>query len=97
MTILIKNGKLITAAEIFEADILVEGEQIAQIGVNLPAPEGAQVVDASGKLVLPGGVDAHVHLALPMARHHLFRRPLHRHEGRRVWRHHHGDRFCFPG
>lgn len=67
MTILIKNGKLITAAEIFEADILVEGEQIAQIGVNLPAPEGAQVVDASGKLVLPGGVDAHVHLALPMA------------------------------
>lgn len=65
MSILIKSGTLITAAETIQADILVEGEQIAAIGKNLPAGN-AEVVDASGMLVLPGGVDAHVHLDLPM-------------------------------
>lgn len=65
MTLLIKNGTLITAAETFAADILVEGEVIQQIGEDLPA-DGATVVDASGMLVMPGGVDPHVHLDLPM-------------------------------
>ena len=54
-----------TANEIVEADILIDGEKIAAIGPNLDVPD-AEVVDASGKLVLPGGVDAHVHLDLPM-------------------------------
>ena len=66
MSVLIKNGTLVTAAETFQADILVDGEVIAAIGPNLTPPEGAEVVDASGLLVLPGGVDAHVHLDLPM-------------------------------
>src|SRR5512141_14873 len=65
MAILIKNGTLITAAETFEADILVEGEQIARIGKSLQA-EGAQAIDAAGKLVMPGGVDPHTHFDLPM-------------------------------
>ncbi len=65
--LLIKNGTLITAAETFQADILVEGEKIAQIGPALPAPADARVVDAAGKLVMPGGVDVHTHLSLPMA------------------------------
>jgi dihydropyrimidinase len=65
MTTLIKNGTLITASETFEADILIEGGQIAQIGKNLQA-SGAEVVDASGKLVLPGGIDPHTHFDLPM-------------------------------
>jgi dihydropyrimidinase len=63
--IIIKSGTLITASETFEADILIEGEKIAQIGVNLAA-DGAEVVDASGKLVMPGGIDPHTHFDLPM-------------------------------
>ncbi|MFH1907916.1 MAG: dihydropyrimidinase [Chloroflexota bacterium] len=65
MAILIKGGTLITASEIFAADIFVEGEKIVQIGQNLQA-ENAETVDATGKLILPGGVDPHVHLDLPM-------------------------------
>ena len=65
MTLLIKNGTLVTAAETFPADILVEGERIVQIGLGLES-SGAEVVDASGKLVMPGGVDVHCHLDLPM-------------------------------
>jgi dihydropyrimidinase len=65
MTILIQSGTLITASETYEADILIEGEKIAAIGQNLPA-QNAQVIDASGKLLLPGGVDAHTHFNLPM-------------------------------
>lgn len=65
MSILIKGGTIITAAETFPADILVEGERILAIGDNLSA-EGAEVIDAAGKLVLPGGVDVHTHFDLPM-------------------------------
>jgi len=65
MAILIKGGVLVTDRETFPADILVEGEKISQIGQNLQAGE-ADLLDATGKLVLPGGVDPHVHLDLPM-------------------------------
>jgi dihydropyrimidinase len=65
MTLLIKNGTLITDVNAFQADILVEGERIIQIGTGLTHP-AAELVDASGKLILPGGVDPHVHLDLPM-------------------------------
>src|ERR1044071_1436694 len=65
MAILIKNGTLISASETFEADILIEGEKIALIGKDLQHPN-ADVVDAGGKLILPGGIDPHVHLDLPM-------------------------------
>jgi len=65
VTLLIKNGTLITASETYPADILIEGETIAQVGANLISPE-AQVIDATGKLVLPGGVDPHTHFDLPM-------------------------------
>ncbi|HMM99218.1 MAG TPA: dihydropyrimidinase [Anaerolineales bacterium] len=65
MTTLIKNGTLITASETFEADILIEGEKIARIGLDLE-PGAANVVDASGKFVTPGGVDPHTHFDLPM-------------------------------
>lgn len=65
MATLIKNGTLITAAETFESDILIEGETIAQIGKDLQHPN-AEIIDAAGKLIMPGGVDPHVHLDLPM-------------------------------
>ena len=50
MNILIKNGTLITASDTFEADILIEGETIAQIGRDLQHPN-AEVIDAAGKLI----------------------------------------------
>ncbi len=65
MSTLIKNGTLLTASETFEADLLVEGERISRIGKDLVASE-AEVVDASGKLIMPGGVDPHTHFDLPM-------------------------------
>jgi dihydropyrimidinase len=66
MTLLIKSGTLITASETFEADILVEGDRIVVIGQSIIPPEDAEVVDASGKLVMPGGIDVHTHFDLPM-------------------------------
>lgn len=65
MSWLFKNATLITAADTFQADMLVEGETIAAIGKDLDAP-GAQVLDLAGKLLLPGGVDPHTHFDLPM-------------------------------
>jgi dihydropyrimidinase len=65
MALILKGGTLISAAETYTADILVEGEKIAQIGADLKVP-GAQVIDASGKQVLPGGIDPHTHFDLPM-------------------------------
>ncbi len=66
MTIVIKNGTIITAAETYQADIFIEGEIITQIGKDIQYPEGAEVIDAQGKLILPGGVDVHTHFDLPM-------------------------------
>jgi dihydropyrimidinase len=65
MITLIKNGTVVTAAETFEADLAIEDEQIALIGRHLAvAPD--KVVDAAGKLLMPGGVDPHTHFDLPM-------------------------------
>jgi dihydropyrimidinase len=66
MAWLIKAGTLITAAETFTADILIEGEIIAAIGADLTAPPGTPVIRAQGRLVLPGGIDPHTHFDLPM-------------------------------
>jgi dihydropyrimidinase len=63
--ILIKDGTLITAEDTFKADILIEGEIISKIGASLDG-RGCEVIDAHGKFILPGGVDPHVHLDLPM-------------------------------
>lgn len=62
---IIRGGTLVTAAETYNADLLIEGEQIAAVGQNLPT-EGVEVIDASGMLVIPGGVDPHTHFDLPM-------------------------------
>ncbi len=65
MSLLIKSGTIITASETYQADILVDGEKISSIGADLE-PKGADIVDATGKLVMPGGVDPHTHFNLPM-------------------------------
>jgi dihydropyrimidinase len=66
MPLLIKSGTIVTASDTFQADILMDGEKITSIGTNLKST-GAQVLDATGKLVMPGGVDPHTHFNLPMA------------------------------
>ena len=64
MSLLIKNGRIITADADFTADIYVDGETIQAIGKNLNIKAETEI-DASGKLVFPGGIDPHVHLDMP--------------------------------
>jgi len=60
----IKGGTIITASETYQAEILIENEIISNISKTIDGPVDLEI-DASGKLVLPGGVDAHTHFALP--------------------------------
>ena len=64
MSILIKGGRVITAADDYVGDVFVEGERITLIGESLDV-EAERVIDASGKYVLPGGIDPHTHLDMP--------------------------------
>ncbi len=61
--ILIKNGLLVTADKTVQADLLLSAGKIAHLGEALDCP-GAQIIDATGKYVMPGGIDAHTHLNL---------------------------------
>jgi len=66
MGILVKNGEIITAAERFIGDVYCDGGTIAAVGSGLEKRHASDtVIDASGQLILPGGVDAHVHMELP--------------------------------
>src|ERR1041385_1217936 len=65
MSLLIKNGRIITASESYVADIFCENETISRIESNLAAPPGAEVIDATGKMIFPGFIDPHVHIYLP--------------------------------
>jgi dihydropyrimidinase len=65
MSLLIRNGEIVTATERYVADIYVENETISAIGQNLTAPAGAEVIDATGKYVFPGFIDPHTHIYLP--------------------------------
>jgi len=65
MSLLIKNGEIVTADSRYHADILCEGETITRIDRDLKAPKGAEVIDAKGKYVFPGFIDPHVHIYLP--------------------------------
>ena len=67
MNTVIKGGTLVTASEIMQADIQINGEKIALLSREIFPEPGDRVIDATGLYVLPGGVDAHVHLDLPMA------------------------------
>jgi dihydropyrimidinase len=64
---LIKNGTVVTATETTQADVLIADEKVAAIGVNLVGSEEGldRVIDASGRYVMPGGVDVHTHFDLP--------------------------------
>jgi dihydropyrimidinase len=62
MSRLIRGGRVVTATDAFDADVLIEGESIVAIGTGLEADEE---IDASGCLVMPGLVDNHTHLSMP--------------------------------
>ncbi|MGP4062103.1 dihydropyrimidinase [Halobacillus litoralis] len=61
---IIKNGLIVTAADTYKADIMVENEKIALIGQDLSDPS-AEVIDAKGHYIFPGGIDPHTHLEMP--------------------------------
>ena len=76
MSLLIKNGRIVTATDDYTGDVLIEGEKIVAVGRNLDAiaaqtggadarAGAATIIDATGLLVLPGGIDPHVHLDMP--------------------------------
>ena len=65
MSLLIKNGEIITADSRYLADIWCESETITRIDRNISPPPGADVIDATGKYVFPGFIDPHVHIYLP--------------------------------
>ncbi len=64
MKTLIKNGRVVTAVDDYKADIFIDGETVTTIGKTLDM-EADVVIDASGKLVIPGGIDPHTHMELP--------------------------------
>jgi dihydropyrimidinase len=64
MSVLIKGGRIVTAADDYVADIYVEDETVTLIGESLDQ-QADKVIDATGKYVLPGGVDPHTHLDMP--------------------------------
>ncbi len=65
MSILIKGGTVVTANEEKRADVYCEDGIIKAVGENLEVPAGAEVVDAGGQYVMPGGIDPHTHMQLP--------------------------------
>src|ERR671911_2480129 len=64
MKTLIKNGRVVTAVDDYKADVLIENERVSVIGASLDM-EVDQIIDAVGKLVIPGGIDPHTHMELP--------------------------------
>jgi dihydropyrimidinase len=64
LSVLIRGGRVVTAADSTVADVYIEGERVSRIGTALDVAADF-VIDATGKLVLPGGVDPHTHLDMP--------------------------------
>src|SRR5437764_11655815 len=64
MTLLIKNGTIVTATDQYRGDVFVDGEKISVIGTSL-SMAADRVIDATGKYLFPGGIDVHTHLDMP--------------------------------
>jgi dihydropyrimidinase len=63
--ILIHNGTVVTARETISADVLIDGERIAEVRHGIPRESAETVIDATGLYVMPGGIDVHTHLDMP--------------------------------
>jgi dihydropyrimidinase len=65
MSLLLRNGTVVTSTKTEKADILIDGEQIKDISPNIPVEQADRVIDVAGMLLLPGGIDVHTHLDMP--------------------------------
>ena len=65
MAVLIRGGTVVNADRSFRADVLCDAGVIQAVGEGLEAPVGAEVLDAGGALVMPGGIDPHTHMQMP--------------------------------
>jgi dihydropyrimidinase len=64
MAILIRNGTVVSAEKTFAADVLIDGATVKEVRAGI-SPDGHELLDATGMLLLPGGIDAHTHLDMP--------------------------------
>jgi len=62
---LITNGTVATASDTYKADVAISGGKVVAIGAELPKQNAGRLIDAAGKLVMPGGIDVHTHLDMP--------------------------------
>lgn len=65
MALLVKGGTVVNADYTQAADVLIEGGRVIAVGRDLEAPSGAEIIDAGGAYVMPGGIDPHTHMELP--------------------------------
>src|SRR5437868_15399206 len=65
MRTVITNGRIVTAVDDYDADLLIEDGRIATIAKSLAGVDADKVIDAKGRLVIPGGIDPHTHMELP--------------------------------
>ncbi|MBT8422570.1 MAG: dihydropyrimidinase [Gammaproteobacteria bacterium] len=65
MSVLIKGGTVVTAGKTRRADVLCDDGKIVEVASRIEAPKGAEVIDAGGQYVMPGGIDPHTHMQLP--------------------------------
>src|ERR1700723_1443174 len=62
---IIKNGSVVTATDTYKADVAIANGKVTALGTALPGQNASKILDATGKLVLPGGIDVHTHLDMP--------------------------------
>ncbi|NND35956.1 MAG: amidohydrolase family protein, partial [Gammaproteobacteria bacterium] len=67
--LLIRNARLVNEGQVRDADVLIDGERIARIDTGIAAPQGAEIIDAAGKWLLPGMIDDQVHFREPGMTH----------------------------
>src|SRR5437588_11424321 len=63
--IVIRNATVVTAADTYRADVGIIGDRVAAIAAQLPADNAGRIIDATGLLLIPGGIDVHTHLDMP--------------------------------
>jgi dihydropyrimidinase len=65
MSLMIRGGTVVTADQTIQADVYCENGKVVQFGPNLDVPGNAEIIDAGGQYVMPGGIDPHTHMQLP--------------------------------